>query len=53
VLWEDARIYAYGDTIGYGGSTAVAAVGGAVHPLWIDTSDRRGRRQEVFAATLP
>ena len=53
VLWEDARIYAYGDTIGYGGSTAVAAVGGAVHPLWIDTSDRRGKRQEVFAATLP
>jgi peptide/nickel transport system permease protein len=53
VLWEDARIYEYGDRIGYGGSTAVAATGGAVHPLWIDTSDPRGRRQEVFAATLP
>jgi hypothetical protein len=37
----------------YGGSTAVEAAGGAVHPLWIDTSDLRGRRQEVFAATLP
>lgn len=51
VLWEDARIFEYGDTIGYGGSTAVAAAAG-VHPLWIDTSDPGGRRQEVFAATL-
>jgi hypothetical protein len=53
VLWEDARVYAYGDVIGYGGSTAVAATGGAAHPLWIDTSDRGGRKQEVFGATLP
>lgn len=53
VLWADARIYEYGDTIGYGATTAVAATEGAVHPLWIDTSDPRGRRQEVFAATLP
>jgi hypothetical protein len=29
---------------------AVAAVGGAVQPLWIDTPDPGGRRQEVFAA---
>jgi ABC-type dipeptide/oligopeptide/nickel transport system permease subunit len=53
VLWEDARVYEYGDVIGYGGSTSVAAVDGRAHPLWIDTSDHAGRRQEVFAATLP
>jgi hypothetical protein len=53
VLWEDARVYAFGDVIGYGGSTAVAAAGGHVHPLWIDTGDLGGRKQEVFGATLP
>jgi hypothetical protein len=53
VLWEDARVYLYGDTIGFGGSTAVAATGGAVYPLWIDTSDLEGKKQEVFGATLP
>ena len=53
VLWEDARVFNYGDVIGYGGSTAVAATGGAAHPLWIDTSDLGGRQQEVFGATLP
>jgi ABC-type dipeptide/oligopeptide/nickel transport system permease subunit len=53
VLWEDARVYEYGDAIGYGGSTSVAAAGGRAYPLWIDTNDHAGRRQEVFAATLP
>jgi peptide/nickel transport system permease protein len=53
VLWEDARVYAFGDVIGYGGSTGVAAAGGNVYPLWIDTSDLEGRKQEVFGATLP
>jgi peptide/nickel transport system permease protein len=53
VLWEDARVYAFGDAIGYGGSTGVAAAVGRVHPLWIDTSDLGGRRQEIFGATLP
>jgi peptide/nickel transport system permease protein len=53
VLWEDARVYAFGDAIGYGGSTSVAAVDGRAYPVWIDTSDRSGRRQEVFGATLP
>jgi len=53
VLWEDARVYAFGDAIGYGGSTGVAAAGGTVYPLWIDTSDLGGRKQEVFGATLP
>ena len=53
VLWEDARVYAYGDVIGYGGTTSVTAAGGGVHPLWIDTRDLGGRKQEVFGATLP
>jgi ABC-type dipeptide/oligopeptide/nickel transport system permease subunit len=53
VLWEDARVYSYGDVIGYGGTTSVAAAHGVVHPLWIDTRDLGGRKQEVFGATLP
>lgn len=53
VLWEDARVYAYGDVIGYGGSTGVTVADGAVHPFWIDTSDLGGKKQEVFGATLP
>ena len=53
VLWEDARVYSYGDVIGYGGTTSVAAAAGRIHPLWIDTTDPGGRSQEVFGATLP
>jgi hypothetical protein len=53
VLWEDARVYAYGDVIGYGGTTSVAAAGGRLHPLWIDTRDAGGRQQEIYGATLP
>ncbi|MFL5952385.1 MAG: ABC transporter permease subunit [Gaiellaceae bacterium] len=53
VLWEDARVYAFGDLVGFGGSTGVAAAHGTVHPLWIDTSDLSGQKQEVFGATLP
>jgi hypothetical protein len=53
VLWEDARVYSFGDVIGYGGTTAVAAARGTVHPLWIDTRDLGGKKQEVFGATLP
>jgi ABC-type dipeptide/oligopeptide/nickel transport system permease subunit len=52
VLWEDARVYSFGDVIGFGGYTAVAAAGGKAHPLWIDTRDLGGRKQEVFGATL-
>ena len=51
-LWEDARIWGFGDEIGYGGYTAVAASNGVVHPFWIDTSDPNGRKQEIFTATL-
>jgi len=53
VLWEDARVYSYGDTIGFGGTTAVAAADGTVHPFWIDTRDLEGKKQEIFGATLP
>jgi hypothetical protein len=52
VLWEDARVYVFGDTIGYGGYTALVAAGGVVHPLWVDTRDLAGNKQEVFAARL-
>lgn len=51
-LWEDARIFGYGDMIGYGGYTGLTVAGGVVHPLWIDTSDPAGRLQEVFGARL-
>jgi hypothetical protein len=52
VLWEDARIYGYGDSGGYGGYVGVAAAGGLVHPLWIDTRDVGGNQEEVFGSTL-
>lgn len=52
VLWEDARIFGFGDSGGYGGYVSVAAAGGVAHPLWIDTRDVGGNREEVFGATL-
>jgi hypothetical protein len=52
VLWEDARIFGYGDSGGYGGYVGVAAAGGLVHPLWIDTRDVGGNQEEVFGSTL-
>jgi ABC-type dipeptide/oligopeptide/nickel transport system permease subunit len=51
-LWEDARIYGFGDEIGYGGYTAVVAAHGVAHPLWIDTRNVDGRQQEVFSGRL-
>jgi hypothetical protein len=53
VLWQDATIGGYGDATAYGGYTAVAAASGVVHPLWIDTRDVGGNREEVFAANIP
>jgi ABC-type dipeptide/oligopeptide/nickel transport system permease subunit len=50
VLWEDARIYNYGDVIGYGGHTSLAAHDGVAYPMWIDTDEIGG--QEIFAARL-
>jgi hypothetical protein len=52
VLWEDARIYGFGDSGGWGGYVGVAAANGVVHPLWIDTRDIGGNREEVFASTF-
>ncbi len=52
VLWEDARIYGYGDTIGFGGYTALAVREGTAHPMWIDTRNPAGRLQEVYTARL-
>jgi hypothetical protein len=52
VLWEDARIFGFGDSGGYGGYVGVAAAGGLVHPLWIDTRDVGGNQEEVFGSTL-
>jgi peptide/nickel transport system permease protein len=53
VLWEDARVYSYGDVIGFGGYTSIAATGGVVHPMWIDTRDLGGNKQEIFTARVP
>jgi hypothetical protein len=52
VLWQDARLYEFGDLIGYGGYTSVAVAGGKAHPMWIDTRDLDGNKQEVYGATL-
>ena len=52
VLWEDARLYQYGDVIGYGGYTGVAATSGSAQPVWIDTRDRGGNKQEIFTGRL-
>jgi hypothetical protein len=52
VLWEDARISGYGDSGGWGGYVGVAAAGGAVTPLWINTHDVGGNQEEVFASVV-
>jgi len=52
VLWEDARVYSFGDIVGFGGYTGLAAAGGVAHPLWIDTRDLAGNKQEIFTARL-
>jgi hypothetical protein len=52
VLWQDASIAGFGDSTAYGGYTAVAAARGVVHPLWIDTRDVGGNREEAFASVI-
>jgi ABC-type dipeptide/oligopeptide/nickel transport system permease subunit len=52
VLWEDARIYEFGDVIGYGGYTGLAVADGLAHPMWIDTVGEGARAQEIFTAGL-
>jgi ABC-type dipeptide/oligopeptide/nickel transport system permease subunit len=51
-LWQDARLYEFGDLIGYGGYTSVTVDHGSAHPMWIDTRDLNGNKQEIFGATL-
>jgi BNR repeat-like domain len=53
VLREDARIYGYGDSGGYGGYTGLAARGGMAYPMWIDTRNLNANAEEVFSARLP
>ena len=50
VLWEDARIYGFGDMIGFGGSTALVTHNGVAHPLWIATGGIDD--QDVFSARI-
>jgi hypothetical protein len=52
VLWQDATIGGFGDATAYGGYPAVAAAHGVAHPLWIDTRDIGGNREEVFASIV-
>jgi hypothetical protein len=52
VLWQDATIAGFGDATAFGGYTGVAAAAGVAHPLWIDTRDVGGNREEVFAANV-
>jgi hypothetical protein len=51
-LWEDARIFGFGDNGGWGGYVSVTAAGGVAHPLWVDTRDLGGNQEEIFAGTL-
>ncbi|MBA3734962.1 MAG: ABC transporter permease subunit [Actinobacteria bacterium] len=52
VLWEDARIYGFGDVIGYGSYPGLVVGDGVAHPMWIDTRGLQGRQQEVMTANL-
>ena len=53
VLWEDARIYGFGDNGGWGGYPGLAVAGGTAYPLWIDTRDLGGNQEEIFSARVP
>ena len=50
-LWADALVFGFGDTVGWGGYTGVAASGDIAHPLWIDTQEQ-GKQEEVFGARI-
>jgi hypothetical protein len=51
ILWGDAIVFGFGDNVGYGGYTGVAASGDAIHPLWIDSHDK-GNQEEVFGSRI-
>lgn len=52
VLWEDARIFGFGDSGGYGGYPGLAVSNGVGHPMWIDTRGVNANEEEIFGATL-
>jgi BNR repeat-like domain len=52
VLWEDARIYGFGDSGGYGGYPGLAVKNGIAHPLWIDTRGTGGDAEEIYGSRL-
>lgn len=52
VLWEDARIFGFGDSGGYGGYPGLAVRDGIAHPLWIDTRGLGGNEEEIYGARL-
>jgi hypothetical protein len=52
VLWEDARIFGFGDAGGYGGYPGLAVANGVAYPLWIDTRGVDGNEAEIFGARL-
>ena len=52
ILWGDAVVFGFGDTVGYGGYTGVAASDGFLYPLWIDSHDK-GNQEEVYGAAIP
>jgi len=52
VLWEDARIYGFGDNGGWGGYVGLTAANGKAHALWVDTRDLGGNQEEIFGGTL-
>jgi len=53
VLVQDAQIYGFGDSGGYGGYAGLAVADGTAHPMWIDTRDVGGNQEEVFGARVP
>ena len=52
VLWEDARIFGFGDAGGFGGYPGLAVRKGVAHPLWIDTRGLGGAAEEIYGARL-
>ena len=52
VLWEDARIFGFGDSGGYGGYPGLAVRNGIAQALWIDTRGLGGDEEEIYGGRL-
>jgi hypothetical protein len=52
VLWEDARIFGFGDAGGFGGYPGLAVSNGIAYPLWIDTRGTGGDQEEIYGSRL-